>query len=82
MSAALVDSVRLKFTSANSVPVERAQITRAEIDAIVQAEREACAKIVEGICDPDGVRWNREQRGFMEYELEFIAKKIRARGNA
>lgn len=36
---AVIESLRLKFTSGNSVPVDRAIITRAEFDAIAAPAR-------------------------------------------
>ena len=45
--ARLIESVRLKFTSGNAVPVTRATLTRDEVDALIAEEREACAKVVD-----------------------------------
>jgi hypothetical protein len=56
------ESARLKFTSANGVPIERATLTRAEFDAAIAEEREACARVVEALyapmcaCDAPGRR--------------------------
>ena len=48
-----VESVRLKFSSSNGVPVERATITKEEYEAIktqaVEQERERIAREVEGL---------------------------------
>ena len=68
--ARLLESVRLKFTSTNEIPVERAQITRAELEAIMENERAACAQIAREHRydggDPRDIGWD-------------IASKIEAR---
>jgi hypothetical protein len=48
----LADRARLKFTSANEIPVERAVLTRAEVEALVMDALEDAARAAEaaGCC--------------------------------
>lgn len=58
-----IDQITARFQSGNSVPVDRAYITKeeweevqAEIKVSVLAEREACAKAAEDEYGPHGTR--------------------------
>lgn len=48
---AAIESLRLKFTSGNSVPVDRATITRAEFEAIAALQQPSAQEAV-AYCDP------------------------------